>query len=429
MDTTMPEPGKPNNGGTKRQANRMIFTEKNVLSLRPKRKQYQIWDGGSGRGSGEVCRGLGILVSPLGAKSYRSTYYFPGSPKSHSRHLGRVGEITLAQARTLCRLDREKARQGIDPRADDPAKSASYKASVEDYIKRVQIGQDKNVSAREAERVLLKDCEQWWERPIATIRNTEIQRLLELVRDGDEDIGLKPRPYLANLLYARLRPFFAWCAKPNIGKIKLSPMIGIEKPWSGAKRREREWFKGAAGDAAIKALWAVADKLDKVEGNYLKVLLLTGKRKSDLADMQWQEIDDNWFWDAPHGTKNKRLHGVPLSSLVQRILHPRHQRGFVFPGKHNGRIGVSGSLQKKIIQAGAMEDFFFHGVRHIAETKMAELRVPGHIRDLLFDHVPERGAGAVYDHHEYQDEMRSAVEQWADHIEQLVTPAGVARLR
>ena len=37
---------------TRREANRKIFDEDNVRTLPLKRKQYQVWDGGNGRGSG-----------------------------------------------------------------------------------------------------------------------------------------------------------------------------------------------------------------------------------------------------------------------------------------------------------------------------------------------------------------------------------------
>jgi integrase len=249
---------------------------------------------------------------------------------------------------------------------------------------------------------------------------------LELVCKGDDE--LKPRPYLANMLHARWRTFFAWCAKPAIGKLPSSPMLGIDKPFADEKRRERDWFAGTAGDQAIKALWTSADTIGGVEGQYLKVLLLCGKRKSALAEMKWEQIDDSWYWHAPPGRKKKRLHGVPLSSLIQRIIHPRQSTGYVFPGR-GGRIDVSTTLTKRIIAAGAPEDFFLHGVRHIAETKLAELKVARHIRDRLFDHVDDRGSGKVYDHHEYEDEMRDAVERWASHIDKLVSPVGAVRLR
>ena len=126
--------------------------------------------------------------------------------------------------------------------------------------------------------------------------------------------------------------------------------------------------------------------------------------------MRWEEIDEDWFWNAPQSDKdNKRLHSIPLPALAQRILHPRKETGFVFPGSDDGHIYVQGMwLQTKIIRASGMTDYFHHGMRHLAETKTAELKIPATTRDLLFDHVPQRGSGAGYDHHHYKDEMRAA---------------------
>jgi hypothetical protein len=41
----------------------------------------------------------------------------------------------------------------------------------------------------------------------------------------------------------------------------------------------------------------------------------------------------------------------------------------------------------------------------------------------------ERGSGKGYDHAEYKDQMRKAVEAWAGYVEELVTPEGTVRLR
>ena len=128
---------------------------------------------------------LHILISPMGAKSYRSMFYFSGSARGYTRHLGRVGEC-VDEARQLCRDDRRNARKGIDPRADSPLKSDSYKSAVDDYVDRVQIGEHHNVAAEKARQVLVADCKDWLARPIATIRNTKIERLLERqLRDGN----------------------------------------------------------------------------------------------------------------------------------------------------------------------------------------------------------------------------------------------------
>jgi integrase len=135
---------------------------------------------------------------------------------------------------------------------------------------------------------LLADTKDWYDDAIGTIHARDIQACLDLIRGGDDDY--KPRPYLANLLHARMKAFFAWCAKPNIGKIAVSPMLGIDKPFADTKRRERPWFKEQAADAAIKSIWFAADTIGGVEGKYLKTLLLTGKRRTALAEMRWEQI-------------------------------------------------------------------------------------------------------------------------------------------
>jgi Arm DNA-binding domain len=312
--------------------NRIVFTDTNVLVLPMRRKQYRVWDGGKGRGTDPVARGLCILVSPAGAKSYRSTYYFPGSPKAHSRHLGRVGEMSLGEARKQCREDRANASKGIDPKTNGGG-GDEFEATVKDYVKREQVGAKGNVSAHKAERLLLKECAEWKRRPVGSIRPQEIQALLESTRDR--------APYVANLLHSRLLTFFTWCARPAIGKVTTSPMVGIGKPWGGEQRRKRDWFRGDRADEVIKTMWDAAAKLSQVEGAYLKLAVITGKRKSALAEMQWEQIDKDWFWNAPEGTHNKRLHGVPLPALAQRVLGKRKDRGPVFPGNDDGHLRVT----------------------------------------------------------------------------------------
>ncbi len=49
---------------TRNPANRKALTEDNVLKLRVKRAQYRVWDAGT-----DAARGLGVLVSPAGAKT------------------------------------------------------------------------------------------------------------------------------------------------------------------------------------------------------------------------------------------------------------------------------------------------------------------------------------------------------------------------
>jgi hypothetical protein len=145
--------------------------------------------------------------------------------------------------------------------------------------------------------------------------------------------------------------------------------------------------------------------------------------------MLWQQIDSAWFWTPPPGSKTKRCNAIPLPKLAQRVLGQRRDQGHVFSLTRNDLTRMQASLRKEL--EGVAEDFFWHGIRHMVETKLAELRVQPHIRDLLLDHASARSrAAAGYDHHDYEAEMLAALEAWCSHIEKLIRPAeGVAVLR
>jgi integrase len=400
---------------------RKNLTEEMARHLPCRRAQYMVWDTG--------VKGLHVMVSPGGARTYRSLWYYPGSSKPYTRKLGRVGVIALDKARELCLTDQKAARGGGDPKRDEPKHSGTFEAVVNEYIDREQIARKQNETAEEARRILLKDCAAFLHRPISSIRIVEIEDLLERVRDGDGE--QRGRPYLAVKLWGHLGALFNWGVRKR--KLTLSPMAGIDKPWEGAEPRDRIF-----SDDELRKLWACdtrttvganGDKiqLSPIEGAYLKLLILTGKRKTALAAMRWGEINDDWYWQPPAGKKNKLVHPLPLPKLVQRILigvKPKDARpdGYVFPG-------INWRFQSRVQRLSGVSDFFPHAVRHTVETKLAELKVPPHLRDLLLDHAPSRGSGKGYDHWDYADEKRDAMELWADCVERVAMPEGVKALR
>ena len=99
-DRARPPQELPRQVETKK-AHRKKFTDANLDALAPRTKmvegkpkgvQYYVWDAGTG-----AARGLGVLVSPAGAKSYRSTYYSLADPSPTIAHLA---------ASVSCRLRR-----------------------------------------------------------------------------------------------------------------------------------------------------------------------------------------------------------------------------------------------------------------------------------------------------------------------------------
>ena len=120
-----------------------------------------VWDKG--------VKGLHVLVNPKGTRTYRSLYYKPGSSKPHSRSLGRVGVMALEEARQLCLADQKAAKEGTDPKRDEPSRSDRFEDVVNEYVDKEQIARRGNATAEEARRVLLRDCAAFKDRPIGLL--------------------------------------------------------------------------------------------------------------------------------------------------------------------------------------------------------------------------------------------------------------------
>ena len=277
------------------------------------------------------------------------------------------------------------------------------------------------MSAERSKQFILTVCNRWHDRAIGTLTYTEIDDLLCEIRDGIKK-GKRRRaaPYAANRVHAHLGTMFRWAKRTK--RLTENPMADMPKPRK-AEPRSRPWFEGEAADAAIVKVWQAADTIGGDAGRLIKLITITGKRRGAIQAMQWEQIQTDWFWKLPKPKGNKRLHSIPLPRLAQRILSPRGD------GRVLRRIDAQ-FLMNKVRALTGLDTFIFHGLRHMVESKLAELRVQPHVRDKLLDHSPKRGTGAQYDHWEYRDEMAEALEKWCSYIERLVAPAeGVAVLR
>ena len=381
--------------------------------------------------------GFGVRASFTGRRSFFIMYYFGGRKVRYTLKPP-YPALQLATAREEARRALQAVAGGVDPRAARrkravaAAETPTYAAAVEDYIARYQIAEHKNASAKEVRRVLLKEGEPWKRLLVTQITARDIQGRLEAIRDGRN--GYAPSPTLANRFFSYLSVFFKWCKRTGIEKVERSPCEGMVRPSDHETPRERHF-----DDDEIKALWRAADAVGDYQGAFVKLALLTGKRKSALASMRWDEINETHFWTPQGATpvtagrskhRNKRLHAIPLSALAVRVisgLHPVEGNPYVFASDRSptGHIGPGSPLQNSVQAKSGVRDFGFHACRHTVETGMGALRVPAEVRDMVLDHAPQRGAGSGYDHYHYVEVMTEAVEKWADHIKEAVWPEGV----
>lgn len=402
-------------------------------------------------------KGLGVRVTRKGARSFFIWYRFKGSPRRDTLR-PTYPALSLDDARLEAALTAADVKAGRDPRLSgraprahylpkpeetaEPAKPETYAEAVESYIKRHQEGTAGNKTAREVKRALLRaggyrsdpktkepiepEWPHWADRPLRDITARDVREVLEAIRDGRE--GSKPAGYMANRTFAYMRTFFSWCAEPGIEKVEKSPLDGLKRPWDGEEARDR-WYE----DEEIAAIWRAADALPEHQGALLKVLVLTGKRKSAIATMRHDQIADDGLWTPPQDRRrkrgNKRTHAIPLPPLALRIIRGVKQvngNPYVFPGKKLGEHLRPGSrLQRTIQEKSGVADFEYHALRHTAETRLGSLGILPHVRDMLLDHAPARGAGAGYDHHAYRDEMADALKAWEDRVAAVLRAEGV----
>lgn len=389
----------------------------------PKGRKAQVdhWD--------VVAPGLGVRVTKAGRRSFVVWYRFNGKPRRDTLK-PQYPALSLDAARTEANQTAIDVSAGRDPRlsgraprnhyapkhSDHAETPGTFAKAVGEYVRRYQEGSEGNKTAGEVKRALLKFGEDW-ECPASEITARDIRGRLEAIRDGDKDRA--PAPYMANRTHSYLKTFFSWCAEPGIEIVETSPMWGMKKPFNGEASRDRFY-----DDAEIAAIWKAADKGATYHRAIIKLMILTGKRKTALASMRWPEIDETGLWTPPPDLQrkrgNKRNHAIPLPDLALQIIRalPKIEgNDFVFPGKKEGQHLDAGTpLKERIREASGVKDFNFHAFRHTVKTGLGGLGFPPHIKQIALDHSVESGAGAGYDHYDYRNEKAEALGAWADHV-------------
>jgi integrase len=168
-------------------------------------------------------------------------------------------------------------------------------------------------------------------------------------------------------------------------------------------------------------------------GSIVRLLILTGQRRSEIGDLAWPEVDlAKRQIDLPeHRTKNKRAHIVPLSDEAIEILEalPWGERTLIF-GRGAGGFGAFGQCKEKLDERIAkarkgkpMQPWVLHDARrsfvtHVSERGFAQ----PHVVEAIVNHVSGHKAGVagVYNKAAYLNEKRQALELWAAHVLALV---------
>jgi integrase len=213
---------------------------------------------------------------------------------------------------------------------------------------------------------------------------------------------------------------FNWCAREGLTD---------SNPAAFTNKRAEVSRDRVLSDGEIRAIWNALPADDF--GDIVKLLALTGQRRSEIADLSWNETDfERGLIVLPASrVKNGREHVIPMSGPVRAILEARQQiygRDLVF-GVRSDVGGFSFSAHKRRLDealAGAVtKEWVLHDLRRTVATEMADqLAVQPHIIEAILNHASghKGGVAGVYNRAQYLAEKKQALERWADYVVALV---------
>jgi integrase len=396
----------------------------------PGERPIELWD--------DLVRGLGFRVGHSGTRTFHVMTRCNG--RQTRVVVGPYPATKLKDAREEAGEIIRQARKGVDPREQrrqarreaERARRDNFAAVVEDFIEKYAKPRNRRW-AETARTFKVNVTPAWGKRPIASITRRDVIDLLEKI---DKERG----PYMSNRTLAAIRRLFAWAVERDV--IDASPAANV-KPVGKEVSRDR-----VLTDDELRAFWKATDADDHPWAPFLRILLLTAQRRSEVATMRGQDLDlegDKPLWSIPREfVKADRAHDVPLAPEVVGILKdlPRHQGPHVFT-TGDGTTPISGftlakrRLDKRMVEimreaaeeAGGdpeMVEFprwTLHDLRRSAASNMAALGFPPHVVGAVLNHSPggTHGITAIYVRFRYDDERRQALKAWARRLDQIVS--------
>jgi integrase len=439
-----------------------VLTAGAIRKFKPAKKRRVIRDGGS--------RSLYLVIQPSGAKSWMMRFRSGPNGKAAKMVIGPVdlsgaevsGEptvgmpLTLSAARQVAaQVHRERVR-GADVVAEYKVRRERRRAEVADrgassfaalarqYVE--EHAKPKVRGWRELARSLGLDpdadlepisggiAQRWADRDAKSIDGHDVHAAVDEARRIGTP-GIEPRrdgasEARARSFHAALSACFGWMLRHR--RIDVNPCAGVWRPRPPAARDR------VLTSAEIVKFWKATDAVNGAFGAVLKLLLLTGQRLNEIAELRWDELSEDRVEMRLPGsrTKNHRAHTVPLAPLAREIVAriPRID-GCAFVFTTNGRTPISGWSKVKMQLDAEMKipPWRLHDLRRTCVTEMAELGIPPHLIELIVNHVSGARAGVAgtYNRSEMMAERRAALERWASHVAGLVAerPANVAPIR
>lgn len=332
---------------------RLRLTDLAIRKLpHPKRGQIRYWD--------QSTPAFGVSVSQ---KS--KTFIIMQGKNRRLRSLGRYPDMTLSEARS------EAKRTFSMPVVAN--RSTTHEKATEAFL----------------DEAIAKN------RP-KTVDNYRLF-ITKLVFDGPVEKITRAdlRPFLNDPhTLTALKVYFNWCLRNDL--IDRNPIAADRVQYAPSRSR-------VLTPDELRAIW----KYERPPySDVLKLCILTGQRRGELAAIVDEWINGDTLTFPASITKNKREHTIPISELALKYLPVE---GFAGWSKAKARIS----------RLVPLPHWTVHDLRRTFSTIHAEIGTPIHVTEKLLNHVSgtHSGVQAIYNRHTYLTEMRMASNAYQAHLE------------
>lgn len=375
--------------------------------------------------SDTVRAGLHLRVGP----SKRSWMYekrvHGGQKRKHS--LGTWPGVSLADARSIALEIQAEAERGIDrvANAADAQREAERKSATEKSVSDVlakyeQLKLSSLRTGQERARELRKALHNVLDFPIADLSRATLQDAI----DAKVEAG---RLVYANRIRAYLRAFTKWA----YGREYLAADVGqrIDAASTEAPRDR------VLNIEEVRAVYQATFELGPIWGPIIRLLILTGQRRSEIAKLKWSAVDlsASRLVIAGSDTKNGKPHITHLAPAALAEISPIPREGeFVF--STTGNTPVSGlSKAKRRLDAmlgNEIRHWRLHDLRRAMATYLASSGVAEGVVDRIQNHSASGSSPSavarVYQQSDLLPQRQVALIRWDEMVTQQ--SADVCRL-
>lgn len=379
-------------------------------------------------GDGRV-PGLYVRVTQRGVKTFSFVYRSRGGPQRRET-LGRWPTSSEHQKEALSSF-RARAQglaaqvaTGGDPVAEKRARKTlepgdrSFEWLVTDYIENeakpaIKTWAQADGSLRRVWVPTIGDV------PIREVARTDLYTVLKsIVADGRIGAAETARKHVSRVFSYAL----------DQGYIEMSPAQRLR-----VKAIERHRSRARALDSEeIAAIWLALGELDQPWRAALRVLFLTGARRTEVTEASRRDLSsDGWLRIPAVRYKTGRAHAYWLVEEARQEISClpvwfTPDKSFVFsvreghsPIRGLARIKEQLDAQASDVLGRPITPFRFHDFRVTVRTRLARLGISQAVAEAVIGHA-KRGTERIYDQHLYRDERKDALEQWAAELRRLV---------